>query len=50
VRGDVETWSTYVKALGKAGKLDAIEDAMREMTNQGVVPNVVTFNTILGGY
>jgi len=49
-RPNVEAWSIYVDALGKAGELEAMQQAVNEMRQQGVQPNVFTFNAMLNGY
>jgi len=46
----VEAWNTYMDALGKAGELEAMEQALSEMKQQGVQPDVYTFSAMLNGY
>jgi len=47
---DVKAWTIRISKLAKAGELEAMEQALSKMRQQGVQPNVVTFNTMLNAY
>jgi len=50
VSPDVLLFNIYVNALGKAGELEAMEQAVSEMKQQGAQPNTFTFKAMLKGY
>jgi len=50
MRQEAKAWNIYVDALGKAGELRAMDQALSKMKQQGVQPCKVTFNSILNAY
>ena len=50
VRGDVITYSTYMKGLCRAGDMKEVYNVYQEVKSQGILLDEVLFNCILNGF
>jgi pentatricopeptide repeat protein len=46
----VRSWSIFLHAFAKHGKMDLAEQVLNFMTERKQIPNNVTWNSLLGGY
>ena len=50
IRPTVQTWSIFVSGFTRHGQMHLAEQLLTYMKNKGIQPNVVTYNTLIGGY